>query len=137
MIQLPAVKSHLDELMKMYAQLEGMGTGIFDEELVMIILGSLPKSYWPFISTISMSAKMSKTPLEPTNIVETLIEEYDHLMIDENKSKNAETTMAANKKGKGNGKTKKWHKDAKCFNCNEIGHISKTCPKPRKKQVEG
>jgi hypothetical protein len=134
-----AVKNHLDELMHMQAQLESMGTGIPDDELVTIILGSLPKSYRPFISAISMSAKMSKLPLGPKDVVETLIEEYDHLAIDENKMSHTDSAMAAKRggKGKGDGKTKKWHKDAKCFNCDEIGHISRNCPKPRKKEKDG
>jgi hypothetical protein len=42
--------------------------------------------------------------------------------------------MAA-KKGKGDGITKKWHKDAKCFNCDETGYILGNCPKPQKRKI--
>jgi hypothetical protein len=81
-----AMKTHLEELMKLQAQLQGMGAGLPDDELVTVILGSLPKSYQPLVSMISMSTKMMKSPLEPMSVIDALCEKYDHLAIDENKT---------------------------------------------------
>ena len=39
------VRMHLETLVKMQEQLTGMGAGLPQEDLVMVILGSLPKSY--------------------------------------------------------------------------------------------
>ena len=71
------VRTHLESLMKMHEQLASMNAALTDDDLVTIILGSLPKSYRPLINTITMSAMHVKATLEPDQVVETLIDKFE------------------------------------------------------------
>src|SRR5882724_2485434 len=44
---------HLETLVRMQEQLAGMGAGLPDTDLITVILGSLPKLYWPLINAVS------------------------------------------------------------------------------------
>ena len=59
------VRTHLESLMQMQEQLKGMAARLADADLVMVILGSLPKSYRSLINTITMSATHLKVDLKP------------------------------------------------------------------------
>src|SRR3979490_3562 len=71
------VRTHLESLMKMHKQLASMNAALTDDDLVTIILGSLPKSYRPLINAITMSAMHAKARLEPDQVVEMLIDEFE------------------------------------------------------------
>jgi hypothetical protein len=103
-----AVKTHLDKLMKIQAQLEGMGAGLSDDDFITVVLGSLPKSYCPFISTILMSSKLAPALLEPNRIIDALVDKYEQLMIDDKKLKTSETMMTASRQ---KGKIAKGHRN--------------------------
>jgi hypothetical protein len=95
------VCTHLESLMKMHEQLAGMNTALTDEDLVMIILGSLPKWYHPLISVITMSTMHAKAKLEPDQVVGMLINEFKRLAIEERQLKASVNTLTA---VKGHGK---------------------------------
>ena len=71
------VRMHLETLMRTQEQLAGMNTALTDNDLVTVILGSLPKSYRPLINAITMSAAHAKAKLEPNQIVSTLIDKFE------------------------------------------------------------
>ena len=71
------VHMHLETLMRTQEQLAGMNAALTDDDLVTVILGSLPKSYWPLINTITMSAMHAKAKLEPDQSVSMLIDEFE------------------------------------------------------------
>ena len=71
------VCKHLETLMRTQEQLAGMNTALTDDDLITVILGSLPKSYQPLINTITMSVAHAKAKLEPDQIVSTLIDEFE------------------------------------------------------------
>jgi len=54
------VCTYLETLERMQEQLMGMGVGVPNTDLVMVILGSLPKLYQPLINAILMSATHTK-----------------------------------------------------------------------------
>ena len=58
------VRTHLETMLQIQEQLEGMGNGLKDDELTTVILGSLPKSYRPIINVISLSAKHAQLKLK-------------------------------------------------------------------------
>ena len=71
------VCTHLETLMRTQEQLAGMNAALTDDDLVTVILGSLPKSYQPLINAITMSATHAKAKLEPDQIVSMLIDEFE------------------------------------------------------------
>ena len=58
------VCKHLEDLMSKQEQLTEMNTGLTNDDLITIILGSLPKLYCPLINTIMMSAAHANAKLE-------------------------------------------------------------------------
>ena len=48
-----------------------------------MILGSLPKSYWPLINAISLLVKHAQVKLDPSAVVGSLLEEFERLQIEE------------------------------------------------------
>jgi len=77
------VQMHLKSLLHMQEQLAGMGMGLTDLDLVNVILGSLLKSYCPLINTISMSSAHAKVMLEPGKFIESLIDKFECLSIED------------------------------------------------------
>ena len=71
------VHTHLETLVKMQEQLERMGAGLPDTDLVTIILRSLLKSYRPLINVISMSATHMKVGLMPEKVIKSLLDEFE------------------------------------------------------------
>ena len=71
------VHTHLETLMKVQEQLSGMNAALTNDNLVTVILGSLPKSYHPLINAITMSAAHTKTKLVPDQVIGTLIDEFE------------------------------------------------------------
>jgi len=68
------VWTHLENLMHTQEQLLGMDAGLANPYLVMVILGSLPKSYRPLINAITMSAAHSKVDLKPDDVIKSLMD---------------------------------------------------------------
>jgi hypothetical protein len=114
--------------MRMQEQLTGMGDAFSDMELVTVILGLLPKSYRPLINTISISARHANIELKPTVVVESLIDEFEHLLIEEQQLKSFENALTAKGKGRGRGNGTSQASgspktDVECWNCERKGHI--------------
>lgn len=51
------------EMLRLRELLAGMGAGILDTDFHAMILGSLPESYRPLLSSINAASKITKTPL--------------------------------------------------------------------------
>jgi hypothetical protein len=124
--------------MKMREQLAGMNAALTDDDLVTIILGSLPKSYRPLINAITMSATHAKAKLEPDRVVEMLIDEFERLTIEERQLKASENALIA---AKGRGKTQArggtsstTKSDVECWNCGKKGHLKADCRSKAKKK---
>jgi gag-polypeptide of LTR copia-type len=91
------VHTHLETLMRMHEQLAGMNTPLTNDDLVTVILSSLPKSYRLVINAIIMSAAHAKAKLEPDQVVSMLIDEFERLTIEERQLKASENALAATK----------------------------------------
>ena len=70
------VHTHLEALMRTQEQLAGMNAALTDDDLVTVILESLPKSYRPLINAITMSVMHAKVKLEPDQVIGTLVDEF-------------------------------------------------------------
>jgi hypothetical protein len=72
------VKVHFSKLLHLHKSLIGIGTAIEDRDFNVIILASLPESYHPLLSSINTAVKITGTPLNPYELVNTITEEYKH-----------------------------------------------------------
>ena len=125
------IKVHIQSLNTMYQQLKGMGKEIGEGNFMTLILASLLKSYQPLINMILLQTRVNTAkPLKPSIVMESILEEFDQLQIEESQSKAAGNAMLA-KGGKRKGKKKKGstqqsrniaNPDIDCWNCGEKGH---------------
>src|SRR6267154_3998202 len=72
------VKAHFGELMRLRESLAGMGADVEDHEFYAMIVGSLPESYRPLLSSINAAAKIAQKPLSPHELISVVSEEYEH-----------------------------------------------------------
>src|SRR6266436_5809624 len=68
------VKAHFSEIFRLRESLAGMGAVIDDKDFYAIILGSLPESYRPLLSSINAAARISQKPLSPYELVNVISE---------------------------------------------------------------
>ncbi|OAX31145.1 hypothetical protein K503DRAFT_672040, partial [Rhizopogon vinicolor AM-OR11-026] len=64
--------------LQLHESLAGMGTMIEDCDFYTIILGSLPETYRPLVSSINAAAKIAQKPLTPHELLNVITEEYEH-----------------------------------------------------------
>jgi hypothetical protein len=122
------IKTHLTEMNRLRQELAGMGSAVNDDDFTAMIIGSLPSSFWPLLSALIASSKVSKTTLEPDDLIQYTLEEYKHCLVQERASK-GDTAMTSKAGGKMKGKSKKSKSksNVKCGNCGREGHTDKEC----------
>jgi gag-polypeptide of LTR copia-type len=91
------VHIHLETLIRMQEQLAEMNPALTNNNLVTIILSSLPKSYHSLINAITMSVVHAKAKLEPDQVVSMLIDKFEWLTIEEHQLKVSENALTAEK----------------------------------------
>jgi len=115
------VKAHFAKM------LAGMGTGILNVDFHAMILGSLPESYRPLLSSIKTASKVTKTPLSSYELITIITEEYEHCQLTEcrpnKKGDSALVVREAKGKGHTSSSTSKANSDITCFNCDQKATI--------------
>jgi hypothetical protein len=71
------VRTHFDNIRTMREELASLGTSLSEQDFSAIILGSLPKFYDQFISAVTATASVLKQELNPDDLIQTIIDEYD------------------------------------------------------------
>ena len=61
----------------MREELTSLGMSLSEQDFSAIILGSLPKSHDQFISAVTATASVLKQELNPKDLMQTIIDEYD------------------------------------------------------------
>jgi hypothetical protein len=131
--------NHFGELLKLDKMLAGMGTSISDTDFTAIIMGSLPESYKPILSSMSASAHIAKMPLTLYELISFVSEEYEHRQLAINSTmkkvgNSAFTTDSRSRTGKESAKVQLQAKgpspDAECYNCHRKGHYKSDCWSP-------
>ena len=83
-------------------------------------MGSLPKSYNQFLSAVTATASVLKRDLDPEDLMQMIVDEYDHRSTrpggQKEKSDGMEVAFFA---GGGKNQGKKLNKDVKCYNCHK------------------
>jgi hypothetical protein len=112
-----------------------MGTLIEDKDFSAIIMGSLPESYRPLLSSINAAARISKKPLTSYELVNVVTEEYEHRqLINPRASKkggnSALSAKTSRKKNHARNSTNTAKEDITCYNCDRKGHYKADCWRP-------
>jgi hypothetical protein len=127
------IKGHFAELIRLRESLAGMGAAIVDNDFHAIILGSLPESYRPLLSSISAAARITKSPLTSYELISIITEEYEHRLLTEHRptkkgaSGSALSAREAKGKGRASAGTPKTNPEVTCFNCDRKGHHKTDC----------
>src|SRR5262245_53499031 len=118
------MRSQLNSLTEARDELVGTGHEVTD--FTSIIINSMDESYHDFVSAVSGSARLNKTPLEADNLVVLLIEEDDYRKREQKKkkSKGGDHALSANRNKTGK------NSSLKCGNCSRKGHIDSDCYQP-------
>jgi hypothetical protein len=135
---LTELKQHFQLMIQRRDNLIQMGSTISDTRFNIILMSSLPDSYRPTLQTITAAERASKLSgnqsqqMKPDDLVAFIIEEAQHRVISDERSKNAESALAAHAKRAGKGKAgkKKQDKadsDETCENCGRAGHGKPDC----------
>ena len=61
----------------MQEELTSLWTNLSEQDFLAIILGSFPRSYNQFISAITTTASVLKQELNPNDLIQMIINEYD------------------------------------------------------------
>jgi hypothetical protein len=72
------IRTHFDTIRTMREELASLGTILSEQDFSATILESLPKSYDQFLSAVTATASVMKKDLDPEDLMQAIIDEYDH-----------------------------------------------------------
>ena len=139
---LSELKQHFQLMLQRHENILKMGSEISDTRLNTMIMSSLPESYRPTLQTITAAERASaltggsKRSMKPSDLIAFLIEEAQHRVINDEKTKNSEVALAAHakragkpksKSGKGKEKAGNTDSEITCHNCGKVGHKKADC----------
>ena len=120
-------RTHFDTLCDMNERLSSMGVTLADHEFGSILIGSLPPIYDPTISSILASARLSKTTLDPTTVINLITDDYDRRIVTRKKGRKDDKDVAFSAEGASQSGKSGGRKDVKCHNCGKKGHFKADC----------
>jgi gag-polypeptide of LTR copia-type/GAG-pre-integrase domain len=130
------LKNHFQLMLQCRDNLMKIGSTMSDTRFNIIVMSSLPESYWPSIQMITVAewanrpSGMQSNIMSADDLVAFIIEEAQHWVINNECTKNAESALAAHTKKPGKPKGKKKDKaqsDITCENCKKPGHAKPDC----------
>jgi hypothetical protein len=129
------LKQHFQLMLQHHDNLIKMGSTLSDSWFNTIIMSSLPESYQPTLQTITAAEQtsavlrtLSSKKMKADDLIAFFIKEAQHHVINNERTKSAESALAAHgkkrKQGKGGWgkKPEKPESDELCDNCNRPGH---------------
>ena len=141
------MKEHFQLMVERHENLLLMGSEISNARFNAMIMSSLPESYRPTLQTITAAKRTSalmsadgttSKRMKPNDLIAFLLEEAQHRVINNERSRYAEQALAARAipKAKGKGKPKEEKADDEapshesettCHNCGKTGHTKDDC----------
>src|SRR5271163_4486754 len=95
--------THFNNIRTMQEELASLEAALSKEDFSAIILGLLPRTYNQFLSAVTATASVLKRELEPLDLIQTIIDEYDRLLTQQGapKEKTADAAFfAGNSQGR-------------------------------------
>ena len=71
------IHTHFNNIQTMQEELASLGTELSEPDFSAIILGLLPKTYDQFLSAVTTTTSMMKQELNPKDLMQTIIDEFD------------------------------------------------------------
>ena len=137
-------RDFLENLQVKKEELSQAGIVIDEKDYFSVILSSLPYSLSNFTSNLLAAAHFSSKTMAPDDLLPMLMEESDRQQAQRSRGKGSgkgkneeDEALAAGQSSRGRsckGKGKGKHADLTCYNCDEKGHISRFCKKPKKQK---
>ena len=115
-----SICKHFEWLTDLHQQLAAMGKTVPDSKYASILMGSLPPSYQPTLSAISVAAEMSGTTPTPAIVTKLATDEYDRCTLRGSKAQDEAFVAVADARRQGK-------KQVECFNCRKKGHVKADC----------
>nr|KYP63829.1 Retrovirus-related Pol polyprotein from transposon TNT 1-94 [Cajanus cajan] len=132
-----SVRDHLDNFNRIILDLQSIGVKVDDEDLAIILLCSLPKSYENFIDTMlygrdSITLNNVKDNLQSKELKRRVVSSSN--MDDVGLSVSRGSSMERGNSSKGHTRSNSLSKSKKvrCYKCKEVGHIRKNSPQLKK-----
>jgi hypothetical protein len=124
-------RAHFTGLLDLREQLASMGKSWDDDEFTSVLLDLLPPSYETVINAINAATDITGVTATPDLVIQIVTDEYDRRVI--NSGKNGSEEASANKSQR---RCKRRRRNAKCYNCLEIGHYKLNCQAKRSRRPE-
>ena len=128
-----SIQLHVKAMMEIFQELAIIGDPMEEEDRVVHLLASLPKSYDMLVTALEASTDVPK--LE--TVIERLVHEERKLKENLKEEDITQSMKALYTNGKGRNNGNKQSYNPKCFYCNEYGHVKRNCPRLKNKNSGG
>ena len=119
------MQEHMLKVTTMAEQLAAIGAPVKEEDIVMVLLCSLPSEYDSLIVSLESRADELTLDFVTSRLLHEEARRNGDMVIKE------ESALFSNERGKGRRKSGNNKKGA-CFNCGKTGHYAKECKRPAK-----
>ena len=121
------VRTHLEKLQRLRTELVRLGSDPGDDNFTAIVLGSLPKSWDPYISSLMAAATMVNKILSSSELIRYLNDEADRQGTNPSTSKKDERDVAFTTGDRSGGRKSSPNANVECYNCHKKGHVKADC----------
>ena len=110
------VQEHVKAMTEIFNELAVIGEEITEEDRVVYLLASLPKSFNALVTALEANAEVPRMEIVTERLLNEERKQRDH-----ETSVSSEGALAAKRH-------MKWRSSIKCYRCHKTGHIQRNCP---------